>query len=202
MHKLLSIFGVLLLLGALGCGSGHSAAAVPLREYPGRGAATIAPDPGQDATLLGEVTRAMAGRRFFLGLYHRFDTGAEQLTLPDQEFVGSDLQGVEQQDGPWDSLDGVLRVDTGAASYSEPLSRIPPVLSQLVLHGTFDAAALDAAVASLTALPFDPARPESSATSIASVPVHWQLTGLVNGLPFDLRFTQELAIVAVDAQSN
>jgi hypothetical protein len=202
MRRIAALFGLLLSAGLLGCGSGHGAAAYPLREFQGRGAATITLDAGQDATLSGEVQRAMAGRRFYLGLYHRFDTGAEQLTLPGQEFAGSDLPGVEQQDGPWDSVDGVLRVDNGTASYSEPLSRVPPVLSQLVLHGTFDAAALAAQVASLTALPFDPARPESSATSAGTVPVHWQLTGLINGQPFDLRFTQNVALVAVDAQSN
>jgi hypothetical protein len=196
------VIAVLVTLAALaGCGgSGGPAAAVPLREYQGLADGPLVLDAGQDASLLPQLQQAMAGRVLYLGLFHRFDTGARQLLLQDGQVVGSSLAGVEAQDGPWNSVDGWLTLDGATADYREPLSRIPPATTQLMLRGTFEHAGLEAQVAALEALPFDPARPVA-ATSAGTVTVHWQLSGLFNGTQFDAHFTQTVHVVAVDANT-
>jgi hypothetical protein len=188
------------LLGAGGCaGSNPAAAPYPLREYHGLGDGPVVLDSGQDAALLPQVQQAMQGRVFYFGLFHRFDTGAEQVKLEDRQPVGSGLDGVDDQPGLWARQDGGLTLAGTDATYYEPLSRIPPELTQLVLRGSFDATALDALVPPLAALPFDPARSPAAAASAGTVTVRWELTGLLNGVPFDEHFTQPLELVAVDA---
>lgn len=185
---------------AAGCSSSHSLAVpYPLREYHGVGDSTVTLDAGQDATLLPQLQQAMTDRLFYLGLFQRFDTGDKQLTLQDGQVVGSSLVGVEDQSGPWNYQDGWLTLSGATASYVEPLSRIPPELTQLILRGTFDAPTLNAQVAALEALPFDPTRSAAASTSAGTVPVHWELSGLLNGVAFDEHFTQTLHVVAVDA---
>jgi len=200
LSRTLIITAVVAVLALAGCSGGGSLPS-PTRFFYGVGDAVITPDAAQADGLLGSVQLAMAGRQFNFGLYSIAATGQQQLTLADGQSVGSKLFGIENTSTPFDFSDGWLTLNNTSANSREPLDTIPPDMSQLELRGSFDSAALNALVATQQLMLFDPLRTMNAATSTASVPVHWELSGLMNGLPFDYHFTQAMHVWALDANN-